>query len=357
MANLKLTADITNAFGPSGYEHDVVDVIKKYTGNFDVTVDPMCNVFAHLKTEKPGKPIVMLDAHSDEVGFMIQSIKANGQMTFVNIGGWVETNIPAHQVVIKNSKGEYIKGLTTSKPPHFMTPGERAKKLELEDILIDVGASSYDEVVKVFGIQPGDPVSPDVTCYYEEKNDVFMSKAFDNRIGCQCIIETLENVKDKSLAVTPVGAFASQEEVGCRGAKVTAQVVQPDFAIVFEGSPADDTCADPYTAQCVMKKGVQIRFNDGGMVSHPGFIKYAKKIAEEKGIKYQVAVRRSGSTDGSVIHTTGKAVPCLVLGIPSRYAHTHYCYLAKEDLEATIALATAIVESMNADTIKEICGC
>ncbi|MPM81098.1 putative aminopeptidase YsdC [bioreactor metagenome] len=356
MANRKLTADITNAFGPSGYEEDVVKVIQQYTENFNVKVDAMHNVYARLQNPAAGKPVVMLDAHSDELGFMVQSISGNGMIHFLNIGGWVTTNIPAHQVVIKNSRGEYIKGVTSSKPPHFMSAAERTRMLEQTDITIDIGATSRDEVIHVFGIQPGDPVMPDVTCDFNERNGVFMSKAFDNRIGCQCIIETMENVKELPLQVEPVGAFAAQEEVGCRGAKVTAQVVKPDFAIVFEGSPSDDFFTDSYTAQCRMKHGVQIRVIDGGMISHAGFLRYAKKIAEQHDIPYQIGVRRSGSTNGSAIHTTHHAVPCLVLGIPTRYAHTHYCYLAESDLDATIQLATEILKSLNEETIKEIIG-
>lgn len=355
MANRQLTADITNAFGPSGYEHDVVEVIKKYTTDFDVTVDTMQNVYARLKNAKTDKPVVMMDAHSDEVGFMVHSIRPNGLINIIPIGGWVETNIPAHRVVVKTQKGEYVKAITYSKPPHFMSPAERANaKVDMYDLCMDVGASSRKEVLEVYGIMPGDPIMPDVTCEYNEKTGIFMSKAFDNRIGCQCIIETMQNIKDKDLQVNPVGAFAAQEEVGVRGAKVTSLAVKPDFAIIFEGSPADDTVFDPETAQCAMHAGVQIRVIDGGMISHPGLLRYAVRKAEELGIKYQIGVRRAGSTNGASIHTSHKDVPCLVLGIPTRYAHTHYCYLAEEDLEATIALATAVIESLNEESIKEI---
>ncbi len=357
MANKQLTADITNAFGPSGYEEDVVEVIKRYTTDFQVKVDPMHNVYARFKQEASDQPVIQLDAHSDELGFMVQSIRANGMIDFLNLGGWILTNVPAHQVVIKNGRGEYVKGITSSKPPHFMSAAEKSKYPEQSDITIDVGATSRDEVMNLFGIQPGDPIMPDVTCLYNPVSKVFMSKAFDNRIGCQCIIETMENLKNVKLQINPVGAFAAQEEVGCRGAKVTAQVVKPDFAIVFEGSPSDDFFTDQFTAQCRLKHGVQIRVIDGGMISHAGFLRYAKKIAEAKQIPYQIGVRRSGSTDGSAIHTANHAVPCLVLGIPTRYAHTHYCYLAEEDLDATIRLATEIIKSLNAETMKEITGC
>lgn len=354
MADLKLMADITNAFGPSGYEEDVVEVIKSYTKDFAVTVDPMKNVFAPIKEVDPTKPTIMLDAHSDEVGFMVQAIKGNGLISFVNVGGWVTTNIPAHTVIIKNSKGEYIKGITTSKPPHFMTDAEKSKKLDLEDIMIDVGATSREEVIDVFGIQPGDPVAPDVTLELIEKSNVVLGKAFDNRIGCQCIIETLNTLKDENLNANVVGAFASQEEVGVRGAKVTVSTVKPQLAIVFEGSPSDDLHTDQYTAQCKLKGGVQIRYIDGGMISHPGFIRFARKIADELNIPYQTAVRKAGSTNGAAIHTGANAVPCLVLGIPSRYAHTHYCYLAPEDVDAAVKLACEIIKRLDQTTLEEI---
>lgn len=354
MANLKLTADITNAFGPSGYEEDVVDVIKSYTKDFNVTVDPMKNVYAPLKETDNSKPTIMLDAHTDEVGFMVQAITANGLITFVNIGGWVTTNIPAHTVLIKNSKGEYIRGITTSKPPHFMTDAEKGAKLQLEDIKIDVGATSREEVIEVFGIEPGNPIAPDVSLEHIEKNNVLMGKAFDNRIGCQCIIETLTALKDENLNANVVGAFASQEEVGCRGAKVTVNTVKPQLAIVFEGSPSDDLFRDASTAQCKLKGGVQIRYVDGGMVSHNGFIKFARKVADELDIPYQCAVRRAGSTNGAVIHTAENGIPCLVLGIPSRYAHTHYCYLAPEDVDAAVKLACEIIKRLDKTTLEEI---
>lgn len=355
MVDINLVRDITNAFGPSGFEDDVVKVIREYGKDFDLKSDAMNNVFAELKSNTGKKPVILLDAHSDEVGFIVQHITRNGLISVLNLGGWVGSNVPAHSVKIKNTRGELITGITVSKPPHFMTEEEKAKdKISMDSIFVDVGATSRNEVTEVFGIQVGDPIMPDVKFQYNEKNDTLFGKAFDNRLGCVCIIETMKSLLKDNLSVDVVGGFASQEEVGMRGAQVTSQVVSPDLAIVFEGSPADDLYFDEYEAQCALKKGVQIRHMDQSYVSSPSFIAYAKNLADSKGIKYQSAVRRRGSTNAGKIHLAHKAVPVLVLGIPSRFVHTHYNFCALEDINSTVELAVEVIRNLNEESLNNI---
>ena len=349
---LKLIEDMTNAFGPSGFEEDVVSVVKRYTLEFNSSVDAMNNVYLSLKTNTGNRPTIMLDAHLDEVGFMVQSIQSNGLLAIATLGGWVPTNIPAHTVFIKTSSGNLVKGIVASKPPHFMSDKEKAAPLEIESLLIDIGVSSREEVVQGFGIQVGDPIAPDVSFSYNDSNGILFGKAFDNRLGCVAVIETLKRLSHlPDLGFDVIGALASQEEVGTRGAYVTSQVVQPDFAFVFEGSPADDLYFDASTSQCALKKGTQIRHMDSSYVSHRRFIDFAKATADAHHIKYQSAVRRKGGTNAGRIHVQGKAVPVLVLGIPSRYVHTHYNYAALEDMESTIALATEVIKQLTPDAL------
>ena len=196
----------------------------------------------------------------------------------------------------------------------------------------------------------------DVTFSYDEKHGICSGKAFDNRLGCVCIIETMKALmkETESLAVDVVGAFASQEEVGMRGATVTAQQVKPDLAIVFEGSPADDFYYRTGVAQGCLKKGVQIRHMDNSYVANDAFMAYAHEIADKYGIKCQDAVRRGGSTNAGKIHLTHQAVPVLVLGIPSRYVHTHYNFCAKEDIESTIKMAVEVIRGLNDERIRHI---
>lgn len=343
---LKLIEELSNAFGPSGFEDEVVTVIKAHADDFNVEVDLMHNVYLHLKRNTGNRPVIMLDAHLDEVGFMVQSIQANGLIAIAPLGGWVPTNIPAHTVIIKNQKGEKIKGIVVSKPPHFMSEKEKNTALDIETLRIDVGVTSREDVTDRFGIQVGDPIAPDVIFEHNPHTDILFGKSFDNRLGCAAVIATMKQLNAlHDLKFDVIGALASQEEVGTRGAYVTSQIVKPDYAIVFEGSPADDLYFDTYTAQCVLKKGVQIRHMDASYISHQKFISFTKEIAMRNQINIQPAVRRKGSTNAGRIHMQGKAVPVLVLGMPTRYVHTHYNYSALSDVEETVKLAVKVIKA------------
>ena len=135
MTDINLIKDLTTAFGPSGFEDDVLTVIKKYLNGFDIETDSMNNLFARSKKNSNKPFTVMLDAHTDEVGFMVQSIMDNGTLAFVPLGGWVPTNIPAHLVGIKNNRGEIREGITVSTPPHFMSEEERKRPLSILSLI------------------------------------------------------------------------------------------------------------------------------------------------------------------------------------------------------------------------------
>ena len=354
--DIKMFGALSDAFGPSGFEEEVVKVIGRYTKDFAVSSDAMHNVYAKLPGNQEGRPVVQLDAHSDECSFMVQCIHDNGALGIIMLGGMQLVNLPAHTVLIRNHEGRLIRGIIMSKPVHFLTEQERASQaLSIETIYVDVGATSRREVEEAYGIAIGDPMVPEVKFAYDEKQGVCFGKAFDNRAGCACIIDTLQQLKDeKQLAVNVVGAFAAQEEVGMRGATVTAQVVKPDLCILFEGSPSDDFFFGVGQAQGRMKQGVQIRRLDKSYISNPVFIDFAKDLAKKNGIKFQETVRRGGSTNAGKISLTGRAVPVLVLGVPSRYVHTHYNFCAKEDLEAASALAVEVIKNFDAANLKHI---
>lgn len=355
MINKDLIGDLTNAFGPSGFEEEVCKVVKNYTEALDISNDAMCNVYLKNKHFSGKKPVVMLDAHMDECGFMVQNVLDNGMLSMIMLGGFHLTNLPAHTVMIRNRKGEKIRGIITSKPVHFLSPKEKSScDLDIEKLYVDVGASSKKEVEEDYGIYPGDPMVPDVKFDYDEKHGIIFGKALDNRIGCACVVETMKALLEEELNVDVVGALAVQEEVGGRGAMVTTHVVKPDLAIVFEGSPADDFYYSSSLAQGSMKKGTQIRLLDKQYISNTGFIRMAHQIGDANGIKYQDAVRRGGSTNAGKISIQGKAVPCLVLGVPCRYVHTHYNYCAMEDVAATVKMAVEVIKGLDDEALDTI---
>ncbi|MCH4886333.1 M42 family metallopeptidase [Acidaminobacter sp. JC074] len=351
MNDLQLIKSLSNAYGAPGYEDNILELVKETCKDLDIENDSLMNTY--IRKDKKEKPFtIMLDAHMDEVGFMVQSITKKGLIKFIPLGGWVTHNIPAHLVMIRDNDNKYVKGVVTSKPPHFMTADEKEKKISIDQLTIDVGASSREEVIDIYKISLGAPIVPFVDFDYNEKTKVMMGKAFDNRLGCAAVIKTIQAYTEND-KIQVVGALAVQEEVGTRGAQVTSNTVKPDLAIVFEGTPADDVYLDD-TAQGALGKGPQIRFRDNSYVAHHRFIEYAHKIAKEYKIPYQDAVRVSGGTNAGKIHLSNQGVPTLVLGVPSRYIHTHHSYASLEDFKNTVKLAVEIIHHLNDDTIKHI---
>jgi putative aminopeptidase FrvX len=349
---LAMIKEISDAPGVSGFEDEAVAALRRYSeGLGDLSEDAMRNLYLRRSGRKEGRPVLQLDAHSDEVGFMIRAIRPNGTLDFVTLGGWVPSNIPAHRVLIRNGQGAWIPGIVASKPPHYLSEAERKAVQEIADMAIDVGASSDREIREEYRIGVGAPMVPDVQFEYHEDHDTMIGKAFDNRLGSAAIISTLKELAAFDLGVNITGAFAVQEEMGLRGATVTAQVVKPDISISFEGCPADDTVVESYAVQTAIKKGPMLRHFDVRMITNPRFQRFALDVAGRKGIAVQEAVRTGGSTNAGVIHLSGKAVPSIVIGIPVRYIHTHYGIASYADFENSVKLACEVIRSLNAGVI------
>lgn len=352
MNNLELIENLTNLHGTSGYEDDIVNFVRQNFDTLNPERDSINNLYLSPESGKSEKPVVALDCHSDEVGFMVEHINANGTISFLPLGRWHAANIPAHAVIIKNSKGEYIKGVIASKPPHFMSEKERSSLPSIEDMVIDIGTGSYEETVKTFSIKVGNPITPDVSFSYDEKIGIMRGKAFDNRLGCAAVLSSLSSLAKQKLEVSPIGLICSQEEVGTRGAQVAVNKARPDFVLVFEGSPADDTFKDKSDAHGILGHGIQFRVMDAGMITNHRVHRFACEIAGKHNIPFQVIARNNGHTNGSRYHVAQKGIPSLVVGIPSRYIHTHYSYASYKDFENAVKFAETFIHSLNEYIIK-----
>lgn len=344
---------ISDANGISGFEDEVLHVIRAEgagLGTFEE--DRIRNLYLYRHENKAGRPIVQLNAHTDEVGFMVKAIRPDGMIEFITIGGWIPTNVPAHMVRILNKDGIYVPAVVASKPPHFMSEAEKKAPLEITNLVLDVGASSSEEVIKEYRIGIAAPVVPEVSCTFDEKHGLFIGKAFDCRIGCASTLATLKELQGMDLKVNLVGDFSSQEEVGTRGSIVSANTIKADLAIVFEGCPADDTVVPSYQAQTCLKKGPMLRHIDSRMITNPRFQRYALNLAHELGIPVQEAVRSAGATNGAPIHLAHDGIPAIVIGVPVRYAHTHYGISALFDVEQAVRLAKEILLRMDSKTIR-----
>ncbi|MBR2825359.1 MAG: M20/M25/M40 family metallo-hydrolase [Solobacterium sp.] len=349
MKEIERIKALSDAFGPSGFEDDVAKLVKQELKEFEhVKEDKMRNVTCVVNPKGKG-PRVMLDAHLDEVGLIVQAIKPNGTMNFLTLGRIMPANLPSSSFKIRNKKGKDVEAVIAAKPPHFSSAKEKDALPQIENMVLDCGSVSQEMTEKDFHIGIASPAVPNVTCTYDEEKRLFFGKAFDCRIGVAAEIETLKRLKNKKLPCVLQASFASQEEVGDRGVYCNYKELQPDVMICFEGCPADDTFQEAHMVQAAMYKGPMLRHFDVSMITHPRFQKFALDVARKKKIPVQESVRSGGGTNAGRIHLEG--VPCIVIGIPVRYIHSSNCYCTLDDYDAAVNLAVELVQALDAKTV------
>ena len=351
---LSLIQEMSNAFGPSGFEEGPIHVAREFmSDHVHIKEDCLRNLYLYRKENTGDKPILMLDAHNDEVGFMVHSIRPNGTIRFVTLGGFAASSLPATKVLVRNKHGEYLPGIIAAKPVHFMSAEEKNNNtLSISQMSIDVGATSAKEAMDDFGIRIGEPIVPDVSFTYDDQRDVMMGKAFDCRIGGAALMETLRRLEDENLNVDVIGVLSSQEEVGERGIQAAVNTIKPDIALCYEGCPADDTFTEPYAVQTALKKGPMIRFMDTSIICSPRYQRYTLDLAEEKNLMVQASVREGGGNNGAIINGCLNGIPVIVMGVPVRYIHSHHGITSYTDFEATVSLAVELIKSLSEEIIR-----
>lgn len=348
---LTLLKELTEAHSVPGHEDEVRAIFCDELGGLgEISADRSGSVFCTL----PGDgPRVMIAGHMDEVGFMVQNITPDGFLQFLPLGGWWEHNLLSQRVEVLTRSGAKIPGVIASKPPHFLGAQQRREVMPIEQMFIDVGAGSRSEVEGDLGIALGDPVAPSVPFVAMGVEDRFMAKAFDNRVGMAAAIQAGQVLADDGSAPNELILCGTvQEEMGTRGARTAAHHTTPDVVIVLEGPPADDIPGFPRVeSQGRLGGGVQIRMFDPSAIGNPRLAHLAIETACEAGIPHQVAVRRSGGTDAAAFHLANEGIPCVVLGTPARYIHSHNAIIDVNDQLALVALTVALAKRLDEKTV------
>lgn len=351
MEFLQLIEQISNARGASGFEDEVVAVAREYCKDFATfKEDCMRNLYIYPKYNKGNRPLVMLDGHADEVGFMVQAIKPDGTLRVVPIGSWNNQALPSSKVQVSTENG-YIPGIVAAIPPHFQSEAQRNAPVSLDSLSIDVGTTSAEETGKL-GVKIGSVVVPLTKFEYNADRGIMYGKAFDDRLGVAIVLETLKRLQGMELEVDVVGVVSSQEEVGSRGIKAVMHNVKADAAICFEGCPADDTFTPEYLIQDRLHGGVMMRHMDSTVICTPRFISFTQEVAKQNNVKVQMAVRAGGGNNGAYIVSANGGTPVIVAGVPVRYIHTFHCIAAMDDVESNVALGVALCQKLNEKVIK-----
>ncbi len=351
METIERIKALSDAFGPSGFEDDVAAIVRNELEEYETYTDHMTNVRCE---KEPGsdKPNVMLDAHMDEVGAIVQAIKPNGTIRFLPLGGWSRMCFPSSPFLIRSRDGKDIPAVIAVKPPHFMKASEKNSVPEVADMVMDVGATSAEEV-KALGIGIGSPCVPDVKCRYDEERGLFYGKAFDDRIGVACAIEVMKRLKEEELPCNVQASFSVQEEVGERGVRSNAEALKPSVMICYEGCPADDTFSEEYMIQAGLGRGPMLRHMDVSMITNWRFQKLALDVAREKGIPVQESVRSGGGTNGAMVNQS-YGVPAIVIGVPVRYIHSSNCWCRLDDFENAVRLGVELCRILDNTAVSRL---
>lgn len=349
---LALIEELSNAKAPSGFEDEVVEIVKREAKSFKVEEDKLRNVYLYRKKHSGKKPVLMLDAHSDEVGFMVHSIRPNGTLRVVNIGGWKNSILQAEKMLVRNADGKWISAIFAAKPKHFGTSPDNGQ-MPISDLSLDIGATSKQEAIDTFHIRIGEPIVPATKFEFDEENGLMFGKAFDDRIGVACVLEVMKQIDKLDLDIDVVGVISSQEEVGERGAKVSVNHVKPDLAYCLEGCPADDTFTEEYAIQTRLKKGPMFRHMDISVICSPRFQRFILDLASKKKMLVQESVREGGGNDAAVISTSALGSAAVTAGVPVRYIHAVNCIASYQDYEATVKLTIEVIKNLNKKVVDQ----
>ena len=335
-AQLKLLERLCNAVSVSGDEGEVRQIVLEEVKPFadEVKIDSLGSVLvrkAGTSTTLSGenRVRVMLDAHMDEVGFMLVADEGDGIFRFETVGTLDVRQLVGKPVLVGRNK---TPGVIGARPIHLTTPEERQRKIPLDQLRIDMGPGGKAKIGERAGF---------ATKFRRVGPSIF-AKAIDNRIGCAILIELLKNAPPN---IDLCLSFSVQEEIGLRGAKVAAQAFNPDMAIAIDSTPAHDLPmhdgSENIFYNTKLGLGPAIYTYDVGTISDPRLVRLLTDTGDAAKIPYQLRQPGGGGTDAGAIHKALAGIPTVSVSVPGRYAHTSTLVARVDDWKNTLALIQA----------------
>lgn len=333
-----LLEQLSMASGVSGNEKEVRDIIKEAVQDRvdEMHVDNLGNLITVKKGKKSG-PKVMIAAHMDEVGLMITWVEKNGMLRFTTVGGIDRRVLQGKAVLVGPNR---LPGVIGSKPIHRQDPAERSKPMAINQLFIDIGAKSKEDAEKKVKI--GDYVIF-ATKFAEIGDGKYKGKALDDRVGCLVLMETLKN----SYSMPVYGVFTTMEEIGTRGAAVSAHAIDPDLGIVLEGTVCADFMFDvPEGHATSSGAGPALSLMDASSIANKKMVQKLVELADKNKIPYQFRRATSGGNDAGRISLTRKGVPACSISVPCRYIHSPVSVVSKSDIDNAVKLLGLFLKSI-----------
>ena len=327
----KLLQTLTGAFGPSGYEDQVREVVRNEVKSLadEISVDALGNLIVRKRPSQATKDTkkIMIAAHLDEIGVIVSYVDENGFVRFSPIGDVFRRYVLGSRIQFLNG----IQGLIG-----FDRLDNINELPTLDKVYIDVGATNKKDCpVKI-----GDVAAFDRP--YSEFGNRLVAKSMDDRVGVLVAIEALRALKSTPHDIYFV--FTTQEEVGTRGATTSAYGVDPEIGIALDVTPSGDT-PNALKMEMALGKGPCIKIQDVGMIADPRIVQWMIRAAEKNKIPYQREVLLLGGTDARAIQLTRAGVPAGCISIPVRYVHSPSEMVDFSDVQNTVKLLTAVLRT------------
>lgn len=352
-ASLDFLRELTLISAPSGFEKPVREVIRAKWQNYmpDIHTDGIGNVIARDKGQKG--PRILLMAHMDEVGLMVESVTQNGYLRVIPLGGIHSSVIFAHRWQIQTDKGTVI-GYSGMDSPHLLAESEREQMPLGTNLFLDIGVGSAAEA-EALGIRIGSPVTP-VADWTALGSHRYLAKALDDRAGLAITTEILATRKANPNQL--IAAATVQEEIGLRGATTIYPGATPDIVLNIEVGIADDypLLIAKRKGRIQLGKGPTLFVYDRSMIPHQDLLNWIRTLAQKNNIPLQLEVETGYGEDGAKVQTSGEGVPVINIGLPVRYAHQEAGIFDQRDYDDTIRLIQLIVANFDDAALKTIRG-
>ncbi len=338
---------LLNTPSPTGFESPGQKVWATRNRKFADAVesDAYGNAWATITGKQKGAPTIMIEAHADEIGFMVKYITDEGFLRLDRVGGSDWANARGRRLSIFGDKGE-VRGIIGNTAIHIRDISGGEKAPQVHELYVDVGADSKKDVEKL-GIRVGHPAVYSDSAEPFGKNRI-VGRALDNRIGGFIISEVIRELsaKSKRPSATCVALNAIQEEIGGWGATMATKTLQPDLCLVLDVTHATDTPGIDHSkhGKVVLGGGPSLTH---GSANHPLMVERLIEVAKEQEIpiQHEASSRYTGTDTDSIFHMNG-GIPSALVSLPLRYMHSIVELADFSDVDKVIKLMAGFIRSV-----------